>query len=46
MSAKSEQLEQRHLSDAEDEVCASCGVAAVDDVKLKLCDGGCDFVND
>ena len=43
MSAKSEQLEQRHLSD-EDEVCASCGIAAVDDVKLKLCDGGCDLV--
>ncbi len=43
MSAKSEQLEQRHLSDAE-EVCACCGVAAVDDVKLKLCDGACDLV--
>ena len=43
MSAKSDQLEQRHLSDAED-VCASCGIAALDDVKLKLCDGGCDLV--
>ncbi len=27
-----------------DEVCASCGIAAVDNVKLKLCDGGCDLV--
>jgi hypothetical protein len=44
MSAKSEQLEQQHLSGAEDEVCASCGIAGVDDVKLKLCDGGCDLV--
>jgi hypothetical protein len=26
------------------EVCASCGVAAVDDIKLKICDGGCDLV--
>ena len=26
------------------EVCASCGIAAVDDVKLKLCGGGCDLV--
>ena len=24
--------------------CASCGLAAVDDVKLKDCDGGCDIV--
>ena len=24
--------------------CASCGIAAIDDVKLKLCDGGCDLV--
>ncbi len=24
--------------------CASCGVAAVDDIKLKKCDGGCDLV--
>jgi tetratricopeptide (TPR) repeat protein len=29
---------------AADEVCASCGVAAVDDVKLKGCDYGCDLV--
>ena len=27
-----------------DEVCASCGVAGVDDVKFKMCDGGCDLV--
>ena len=24
--------------------CASCGIAAVDNVKLKKCDGGCDLV--
>ena len=24
--------------------CASRGIAGVDDVKLKLCDGGCDLV--
>ena len=27
-----------------DEVCACCGIAGVDDVKLKICDGGCDLV--
>jgi hypothetical protein len=27
-----------------DEVCASCGVAEVDNVKLKDCDSGCDLV--
>ena len=27
-----------------DEVCACCGIAPVDDIKLKLCDGGCDLV--
>ena len=27
-----------------DEVCASCGIAPVDDIKLKICDGGCDLV--
>ena len=42
MSAKSEQLEQ--VFEGSDEVCASCGIAAVDDIKLKLCDGGCDLV--
>jgi hypothetical protein len=26
--------------EASDEVCACCGIAAVDDIKLKLCDGG------
>ncbi len=38
MSAKpsSEQLEQE-LEQTEDEVCASCGIAAVDDTKLKNC---------
>jgi hypothetical protein len=34
MSAKSEGLEGEG---AEDEVCASCGIAAIDDVKLKQC---------
>ncbi len=34
MSAKSD----------EDEVCACCGIAAVDDVKLEECNGGCDLV--
>ena len=24
--------------------CASCGIAAIDDIKLKKCDGGCDLV--
>ena len=27
-----------------EEVCASCGNAAVDDVKMKACNGGCDLV--
>ncbi len=31
-------------SDVADEVCACCGLAAVDDVKLKDCDAGCDLV--
>ncbi len=49
MSAKSEQLEQK-LEEVEaslsvsGEVCASCGIAAVDDVKLKDCNDGCDLV--
>ncbi len=42
MSSQSEQLEGE--SEGADEVCASCGVAGVDDVKLKMCDGGCDLV--
>ena len=29
---------------ATDEVCASCGQAEIDDIKLKNCDGGCDLV--
>ena len=42
MSAKSEQLEreeklEQELEGAADEVCASCGTAAVDDVTLKKC---------
>ena len=24
--------------------CANCGIAQVDDIKLKICDGGCDLV--
>ena len=43
MSAKSEQL-QKELDGVENEVCASCGIAAVDDVKLKDCNNGCDLV--
>ncbi len=43
MSAQSEQLEQK-LGEAKDEVCACCGIAAVDDVKLKDCNDGCDLV--
>jgi hypothetical protein len=31
-------------ADETDEVCASCGVAAIDDIKLKDCDAGCDLV--
>ena len=43
MSAKSDHPEQRHL--LHDEVCACCGIAAIDDTKLKKdCDGGCDLV--
>ncbi len=42
MSAKPEQLEQKleEASSSGD----SCGIAAVDDVKLKDCDEGCDLV--
>jgi hypothetical protein len=39
MSAKSEEVDDVH-----DEVCASCGTAAIDDVTLKDCDGGCELV--
>jgi hypothetical protein len=47
MSTKSEQLEQEsegERASSSDEVCASCGIAAIDDVKLKDCDDGCDLV--
>ena len=27
-----------------DTCCASCGIPAIDDIKLKSCDGGCDLV--
>jgi hypothetical protein len=42
MSAKSDRLEQELKEAAE--VCACCGIAGVDNVKLKTCDGGCDLV--
>ncbi len=29
---------------ADEMCCASCGIAAIDDIKLKKCDGGCDLV--
>jgi len=45
MSAKSEQLGQElEGGGAHDEVCASCGLAAIDNIRLKDCDGGCDLV--
>jgi tetratricopeptide (TPR) repeat protein len=37
-------LEQELKEERLEEVCASCGIAEVDDVKLKLCNGGCDLV--
>jgi hypothetical protein len=40
----STELEQQLKGEGLDEVCACCGIAEVDDVKLKLCDGGCDLV--
>jgi tetratricopeptide (TPR) repeat protein len=43
MSAKPKQLGQESEG-TKDEVCACCGIAAVDDVQLKSCDGGCDLV--
>ena len=44
MSAKSEQPEQALEGEgAEDEICASCGIAGVDDTRLKFCDD-CDLV--
>jgi hypothetical protein len=29
---------------ADMDVCANCGIAGVDEIKLKICDGGCDLV--
>ncbi len=29
---------------AVENVCANCGIAGVDNIKLKICDGGCDLV--
>jgi hypothetical protein len=43
MSAKPKQLGQESEG-TKDEVCASCGIAAVDNVKLKGCNDGCDLV--
>jgi hypothetical protein len=40
----STKLEQELKEEGLDEVCACCGIAGVDDVKLKLCNGGCDLV--
>jgi tetratricopeptide (TPR) repeat protein len=37
-------LEQELKEEELEEVCACCGIAAVDDIKLKICDGGCDLV--
>ena len=37
----------KNSEEAEKEVevcCANCGIAQVDDIKLKICDGGCDLV--
>ncbi len=31
-------------TESSDEVCATCGIAAIDDIKLKDCDGGCDLM--
>ena len=32
------------MSCADENVCANCGIAGVDEIKLKVCDGGCDLV--
>ena len=40
----STKLEQELKEEGLAEVCACCGIAAVDDIKLKDCDGGCDLV--
>ena len=39
MSSEAEEVEA-----AEKDVCANCGIAGVDNIKLKMCDGGCDLV--
>jgi tetratricopeptide (TPR) repeat protein len=36
--------EKSELEASEDEVCACCGIAGIDVVKLKICGGGCDLV--
>jgi hypothetical protein len=43
MSAKSERQLEQKLTDA-DEICACCGVAAIDDIELKDCNDGFDLV--
>jgi hypothetical protein len=37
-------MSEEEAAAVEDEVCASCGKAAVDDVKLKKCNNGCDLM--
>jgi TPR repeat protein len=44
ISEKSNKMSSEEEAAAADEVCASCGTAAVDDVKLKKCNNGCDLV--
>ncbi len=34
----------KEAASADDNVCANCGISEVDDIKLKMCDGGCDLV--
>ena len=36
--------ETKKTVDEADVCCASCGIAEVDDIKLKECNGGCDLV--
>ncbi len=44
MSTKETAEEEEEAAEADIMSCACCGVAAIDDVKLKKCDGGCDLV--
>ena len=37
-------INPEEAKEADDVCCASCGIAPVDDIKLKICDGGCDLV--